>query len=260
MSGTLSVIKSNIDAYINFTLNSIKAHLGLIADLFRNAIDLLVNTISTFFNDIDRVLGDIQDVFSNTISFVKNIFAGNWKNAWQDVVNIFKSTFGLIADVAKTPINAVINLINGLISAVESGVNYVIRMINGLSFDVPDWVPGIGSKHFGFNLSTVSAPRIPTLATGGYVDSGQLFIARENGLPEMVGSIGGQTAVANNEQIIQGIQNGVASAITNAVVPYLVQIVNKDTTIQLDGREVGRASVNYINGEKRRGAEPLLGY
>ena len=260
VSGTLSVIKSNIDAYINFTLNSIKAHLGLIADLFRNAIDLLVNTISTFFNDIDRVLGDIQDVFSNTISFVKNIFAGNWKNAWQDVVNIFKSTFGLIADVAKTPINAVINLINGLISAVESGVNYVIRMINGLSFDVPDWVPGIGSKHFGFNLSTVSAPRIPTLATGGYVDSGQLFIARENGLPEMVGSIGGQTAVANNEQIIQGIQNGVASAITNAVVPYLVQIVNKDTTIQLDGREVGRASVNYINGEKRRGAEPLLGY
>ena len=78
---------------------------------------------------------------------------------------------------------------------------------------------------------------------------------------ELVGKFSnGKTAVANNEQIVQGIQSGVTSAIANAIVPYLVQIVNKDTTLQIDGREIGRTSVNYINQEKRKGAEPLICY
>ena len=48
---------------------------------------------------------------------------------------------------------------------------------------------------------------------------------------ELVGKFSnGKTAVANNEQIVQGIQSGVTSAIANAIVPYLVQILNKDTT------------------------------
>ena len=52
---------------------------------------------------------------------------------------------------------------------------------------------------------------VQAYASGGFVDFGQLFIARENG-PEMVGTIGASTAVANNDQIVAGIQNGVAQA------------------------------------------------
>lgn len=51
----------------------------------------------------------------------------------------------------------------------------------------------------------------PGYASGGMVASGQLFVARENGLPEMVGSFGNQTGVANNDQIIEGITQGVAA-------------------------------------------------
>ncbi len=61
-------------------------------------------------------------------------------------------------------------------------------------------------------------------ANGGYVNSGQLFIAREAG-PELVGIMNGHTAVANNTQIVSGIEGGVARAIS-IMVPYLVQIAN----------------------------------
>lgn len=60
-----------------------------------------------------------------------------------------------------------------------------------------------------------NVPGVASRATGGFVDSGQMFMARENGIPEMVGSIGNQTAVANNGQIIEGIAAGVANAMTN---------------------------------------------
>lgn len=83
--------------------------------------------------------------------------------------------------------------------------------------NVRDWVK---EHHLGGNLILPveleldggGNINITARATGGTVASGQLFMARENGLPEMVGSFGGQTAVANNDQIVQGITNGVAQA------------------------------------------------
>lgn len=62
-------------------------------------------------------------------------------------------------------------------------------------------------------------PKIPRLATGGMVDAGQLFIAREKG-PEMVGTMGGRTTVANNQQIVEGISSGVYNAVVSAMAQY----------------------------------------
>lgn len=53
-------------------------------------------------------------------------------------------------------------------------------------------------------------------ATGGYPKTGELFFARENGTPEMVGKMGGNTAVANNEQIVTGISSGVSKGVSDA--------------------------------------------
>ena len=49
-------------------------------------------------------------------------------------------------------------------------------------------------------------------ANGGFVDTGQMFVARENGIPELVGRIGRKTAVANNDQIVEAVASGVARA------------------------------------------------
>lgn len=74
-------------------------------------------------------------------------------------------------------------------------------------------------------------------ATGGFVNSGELFVARERG-PEMVGTIGGNTAVANNDQIVSGIASGVASANSeqNALLrqqnEYLRKLLDKQLVVQ----------------------------
>lgn len=60
-------------------------------------------------------------------------------------------------------------------------------------------------------------------AGGGFLDSGELFVARENGLPEMVGTIGGAGAVANNADIVAAIAQGVADAITSGRMAVSVE-------------------------------------
>ena len=56
-------------------------------------------------------------------------------------------------------------------------VNFIIKAINKISFDVPDWVPVIGGKKFGFNLKEVSEVKIPRLAQGGVIPPNSEFMA-----------------------------------------------------------------------------------
>lgn len=103
------------------------------------------------------------------------------------------------------------------------------------------------------NVLTRSLGKLPTLAEGGFVESGQLFIARESGA-ELVGTMGGQTAVANNDQIVTGIQNGVAQANAeqNALLRQqnnlLAQLLQKDYTISPSiglGQVIARSNELY---------------
>ena len=87
-------------------------------------------------------------------------------------------------------------------------------------------------------------------AIGGYPASGEVFIARENGLPEMVGSIGGRTAVANNDQIVQAVSLGVYNAVVDAMGK--TSSGSQPITVQIDGREVFTAVRNQNNNFKRR--------
>lgn len=86
-------------------------------------------------------------------------------------------------------------------------------------------------------------------ADGGFVGSGQMFIARETG-PEMVGSIGGRTAVANNDQIVQAVSLGVYNAVVDAMGKTSGD--SQPITVQIDGREVFTAVRNQNNNFKRR--------
>lgn len=94
-------------------------------------------------------------------------------------------------------------------------------------------------------------------ASGGFPETGQLFVAREAGA-EMVGSIGGHTAVANNDQIVQGIESGVYQAVAQALSPILAQIerntretANKDMTVRIGDRDIAKAN---NRGQKMLGA------
>ena len=76
---------------------------------------------------------------------------------------------------------------------------------------------------------------------------GEMFIAREEG-PELVGSIGRKTAVANNDQIIDGIYNGVYRAMMAANNGKNGGNVTVNATFEMDGEVVGRKVIKYHNG------------
>lgn len=110
--------------------------------------------IEVLSSGILTIVQGVQTTFQGIIDFITGVFTGNWEQAWQGVQDIFKGAFEALAGLIKTPINAVISLINNAISG-----------INGLGLDIPDWVPGIGGKKFSINI-----PEIPMLAKGGFTN------------------------------------------------------------------------------------------
>lgn len=105
---------------------------------------------------------------------------------------------------------------------------------------------------FGFDIGLFS------YATGGFPDTGQMFIAREAG-PELVGRIGRRTAVANNDQIVQGIASAVRSAMSGVNSPGAGGTMRITVQNVLNGKAIGESVIEYHNGKvKQTGHSPLL--
>lgn len=105
-----------------------------------------------------------------------------------------------------------------------------------------------------FGGTTVNMGTVQGYATGGFPETGELFMARENGITEMVGSMGRKAAVANNSQIVDGIADGIYPAVYNAVMDAFSSNGNRndgDVVVQIESKEVFRATrkeaQNYFN-------------
>ena len=117
-----------------------------IGDLYDFIVDILQDTLNMF----DGLFSGIKQIFDGIIKIIKGVFTGDWKTAWEGLKQITKGVFDGLWAIAKWPLNMII-----------SGLNTLIRGANRIHFNVPDWVPGIGGKQFGFNI-----PQIPKLAKG----------------------------------------------------------------------------------------------
>lgn len=103
--------------------------------------------IVAWFDQVSEVIDNVLGVFEGIITFLTGVFQGDWEKAWTGIVQAVGGIFGTLEALVKTPINAVINLVNKAISA-----------INNISVTLPDIV---GGGHIGFDI-----PLIPTLAKG----------------------------------------------------------------------------------------------
>ena len=149
---------------------------------FETMAGIIKNVVNIAVSYVQNQIAILKNIFSNIIDFIRNVFTGDWKAAFENVKNILSNIFQGMVNVVKTPVNVIIGIINGLISGVTSGINSVIRVLNGLSIDVPDWVTEkTGISDFGFNIPTVSAPQIPLLAKGGNAIKEGSAIVGENG-------------------------------------------------------------------------------
>lgn len=145
------------------------------------------------------------------------------------------------------------NSIIGIINRVVDAINNVFHIsFKGLSVLGKEVVPA-------FNARLVNIPHVPTFADGGFVDEGQLFIARESGA-EMVGNIGRKTAVANNDQIVESVSQGVYEAVQRANGENYASGNRPITVIvQMNGKEMYRQIVDENKAAIRAtGFSPLL--
>lgn len=130
---------------------------------------------------------------------------------------------------------------NSVIYGIESAINWIVSGINGIIGGF-NKIVSVAAKIVGANwsgvsrLSRVYLGRVSMYADGGLPNTGEMFVARENG-PELVGNIGNHSAVANNDQIVEGIRSGVSDANqeTNTLLReqnnLLMRLLEKDTGI-----------------------------
>lgn len=165
-------------------------------------------------------IGSLMDKFEALQTFVDDV-CHTFQMAWQGVEDFFSDVPGwlrqnlldpIVADV-KAKGNAVIDAVERVLNGMIGGINWLIGQLNRINFTIPDWVPLIGGNSFGFNISPISTRSLPRLQEGGVLQSAGLFVANENGVPEMVGRLGRSAAVANNGQIEAGIADAVAQVL-----------------------------------------------
>lgn len=160
----------------------------------------------------------------------------NFKTKLHDALNDGKVTWLDFVAVFAQAIAAPINAIKSLIGWISSLVGWLKTAISGL---------GIFNGLRGGSGITVGSPA--GFASGGFPDEGQLFIANESGA-ELVGQMGNRTAVANNEQIVQGIERGVYNAMSAAMSNNSGGGVTK---VYLDGKEIANAVTRQQRGLER---------
>lgn len=149
-----------------------------------------------------------------------------WKNVkdwWGDKALKIKSIFSM--DTLKSGINTLIGWIN----------SKIIDNLNKISLKLPK---ALGGKTLGFNIN-----HIATFETGGTPKMGELFYARENGKPELVGRQGNRTKVINNDQIIASTSKGVADAVYNVMTPVLTSLV-----VAINKMNSGNGQALYVEG------------
>lgn len=183
--------------------------LPILADFLTLICNILVDYV---IPAIIAVVNWVKTAVTNVIDFFKN-FKTNMSNIWNGIVEVFKK-----------PINAIIGFINKLVSGVVTGVNTVIKALNSLQIDVPDWVPGLGGKTFGFNLNELTAPQIPMLAKGGTLSSAGSVIVGEKG-PELlnlpagasVNPLGTDSDIVKISELVQKIYNDMPGLIASGI-------------------------------------------
>lgn len=182
--------------------------------------------VAGWWSNVKDWWGDKAISVKSTLATKASEISKWWKNVkdwWGDKALKIKSIFSM--DTLKSGLNVLIRWIN----------SKIIDNLNKISLKLPK---ALGGKTLGFNIN-----HIATFETGGTPKMGELFYARENGKPELVGRQGRQTKVINNDQIIASTSKGVADAVYNVMTPVLTSLV-----VAINKMNSGNGQALYVEG------------
>lgn len=189
----LAPILSLITEALTPLLEALTPIIEVITSLLIPVLQMLLTQFSEVFAGIAGYVSDqvkvITNIINSIVDFIKNVFTGNWKGAWENIKDIFKNIVSGFTNIFKTPINTIIDMVNGFIK----GMNKI---------KIPDWVPSVGGK--GIDL-----PTIPKLRVGmDYVPSDDfpallhkgeaVLTAQENALYRSLGGFEGMASLINS--------------------------------------------------------------
>lgn len=222
-----------------------------IKSIFTGAISTIVQFVKTGFNAaktaITTIFGGIRSFISNTWNGIKSIVIGavntlksyvlngfNYMKSgisgvMNTILSIISGIWRGIYNVARSYINFILSGIQGMVNGIIGGFNSMIRALNHLHFSIPDWVPGLGGKSLGFNLSTISRVSLPRLATGAVLPANQPFLS----------VVGDQKHGTNIEAPLDTIKQALKETLQGMNMSD-----NSPIVIEIDGKEVFRAIRN----------------
>lgn len=168
------------------TIDWIKAGLSSwgksISEVWNNIWGGIKNAVSNIWAGIKNAISSAINGVKNTISNVLNGIKSIWNNIWNGLKKTVTTVFNGIWGAIKKVINSILGGIEKMANGVINGINGMVRALNRLKFNVPDWVPLLGGKSFGFNIPQMGRISIPRLAEGGYAKANtpQLVMVGDN--------------------------------------------------------------------------------
>ena len=196
------------------------------------ALAAIFETIGKLFSDQYNAW---KKILGGLITFLTGVFTGDWKKAWNGVLDILKGVWNLIVGTVEGAINFIID-----------GINLLISALNKIHFEAPDWVPLVGGKSFGINITPVSRVSLPRLASGAVIPPNREFMAV---LGDQKSGTNIETPLATMVQAFKQAMNE-----TGGMGGRQITVV-----MQLDHRELGRAVYNLNNEETQRVGVKLAG-
>lgn len=197
------------------------------------------------FDAVQGYANEVSDKFYK----IKDAFVKNFEKLFEEISKLAKESF------SESAWSGYANSITKALSNIKMPTFKSI----GLNVSFSTWVSADKKKIFeALGLSGWPSLNWYTYAQGGFPSVGEMFIAREAG-PELVGNIGRKTAVANNDQIVSGIEAGVYRAVVAANSGNSGGSQTIHVITEIDGDVIGEKVIKYHNGKvMQTGASPLL--
>lgn len=187
----------------------------------------MVSRVAEWFrNRIERIKGFFANLRDKSVEIAGNMSAKIGEK-WEGLKNGFKGI-----------INSMIGMVEGFVNKAISGINWLIRRLNKIRFDIPDWIPLIGGKTFGFNLTQLGTISLPRLDAGtNYVPNDQLAMIHkgEAVIPKKFNS----SEYFNNDDVLEKLDR------------FMEIVEDIDFNTYLDGKKVSKEVTRYQRQQER---------
>lgn len=236
----LSVVAGIKDGFLSF-LNWLDQKTN---GKFKGIIDFVAGLWSDMYDSISNTLGNIMDavktIFGGVVDFIAGVFTADWDRAWQGVKSIFTGLW-----------NGIVSALEGAVNLIITGVNFLIRQLNKVSFSIPNWVPAVGGKRFGFNIQQINPISIPRLARGAVIPPNREFMA-----------VLGDQSSGNNleapESLIRKIVREESGGANTELLQAILEAIKAGQVIKVNETVLGRTTAKAINKVTQSSGKPVL--